>query len=473
MDILVDELHDAVFQSASLIPSFFPLPQEHANDIRYKINTLSSQWFLSNQNPNNNTFSTANLNPSDERKNYPALAYIFNKIADIARPYSGFHSQLHFRCYDRPASDQADGKGPLKPDLIAISGTPTAQRYPWAQIQIAVEVKGTWELAFKQAATYGRSILEIAKRTFAIVIIYNNASKFLRFCFFTRVGLFTTNAMSLTTPAGFDSVATALIGIMVAPDEATGVDHHHLIHDTHSYIYLPLADRRLKGAWCRVTDLLCQRICIRGRGTHVYSVQHLNLPHTTHHLPHTAITVNSQRRGPVTRSATRALTGSQPIQNTQPLNLTNSTRDSTFESNLSASHPPMDFESTFISSAPHTLVIKESWPYEDRAALEPQMFRDIQGQHGAPDVAGAISYSSQLPFIELKDLCQCTDFPAVYSTPGACPKPESRILVRMVCATLGNSLMTIADQPGNLVKALIDGMIGLFIPLPSSIIIID
>jgi hypothetical protein len=248
------------------------------------------------------------------------------------------------------------------------------------------------------------------------------------------------------------------------------------------------------------------RICIRGRGTHVYTIEHINLSTETPDIPRTAITVSGHRRGPVTRSVTCALTASQPnpskanpataskgpqvAPNTEPLNLADiattskplylattstmspqapkSAKDdvSQFEQELSAEYPltTIGTISTLVSSPPPTLVIKESWPYEDHAALEPQMFLDIKGKHGAPDIAGAITYSEELrPFTNLKDFKKCTDFPSVYSTDTPCPQSESRVLVCMLCATQSTSLITIVDQHRKLIRTLLDGMIGLFL----------
>jgi hypothetical protein len=94
------------------------------------------------------------------------------------------------------------------------------------------------------------------------------------------------------------------------------------------------------------------------------------------------------------------------------------------------------------------------------------MFLAVQGQHGTPDITGAVTYPHQLRFFTgLTDFCKCTDFPAVYSTfEGPCPQPESRVLICMLGATQDTGLMTIADQPHQLVKALIDCIIGNFHP---------
>jgi hypothetical protein len=110
------------------------------------------------------------------------------------------------------------------------------------------------------------------------------------------------------------------------------------------------------------------------------------------------------------------------------------------------------------------VIVKESWPYQDRATLEADMFQETQGRHGIPDVVCAVNYSNILnQFADLKNLGPCNDFAEVRTDEGHDLKPERRALVRMICSTQGRVLLHIVDKPKRLVKAMIDAMIGTFL----------
>jgi hypothetical protein len=102
------------------------------------------------------------------------------------------------------------------------------------------------------------------------------------------------------------------------------------------------------------------------------------------------------------------------------------------------------------------------------------MFTEIQGAHGSPDVIGSVNYPNILNvFTTLKDLRLCEDFKEVYSHLTKCPQPEHRALVRMICPTQGTSLMRVANKPKTMVKAILDAMIGRFLPRVMVNVLID
>jgi hypothetical protein len=110
------------------------------------------------------------------------------------------------------------------------------------------------------------------------------------------------------------------------------------------------------------------------------------------------------------------------------------------------------------------VVVKESWPSQDGAMLETEMFKATQGGHGIPDVFGAVNYSDILnQFADLKNLEPCNDFPEVPTEEGGKLTPERRALVRMIFSPGGRNLGHIVDKPKSLVKAIIDAMIGTFL----------
>jgi len=466
----------------------------------------------------------AKLNTSNERKNYEVLVKIFNTILDCAGQHYGYHSTLKFIEYDKTTTDRADGQGALKPDAAGIHReiTPTT-RYPWCDIHVVVEIKGVWREGLKQAATYGRSMLQQGRRWYSLVITYNHVKQTLRFCFFTRIGLFTTPALSLTTLEGFRAIARGLLGLAYSTRHDAGIDEHHLVRGGSSYIFLPTSNG--KGRWWKVSDLLCQRICIRGRATHVYcalalpdwpqddagssqditavtqGLVELNISFKPYPIPERAITVHGVRKGRVTRSTTGSLpalrdntnppvTASYPKKPQTSTNIKSSKKLKLSPMQASPEASPAnptsksvelsEFDRAILEELPaigpdvnwpklsadwtDPVVLKESWPLLERAMIETEMFQAVQGRHGIPDVVGAVSYPRMMDmFTGLMDLKVCDDFLEVYSDSKIPLELERRALVRMICSTRGMSVMGIANNPQRLVKALIDSMIGKFL----------
>lgn len=96
----------------------------------------------------------------DAKKNYTIHQEIFNKVTGVAKQHSTFHSELNFDECNKAMTDQANGQGALKPNFVAIHGKMTRERYAWSEIHIAVAVKPLWETGLKQAAVYGRFMLD-------------------------------------------------------------------------------------------------------------------------------------------------------------------------------------------------------------------------------------------------------------------------------------------------------------------------
>jgi Fungal protein kinase len=628
MRMLVAELCDAVFESPSLLDNLYPLNDTSAET---DITNLADEYFPSSGSRDRggvrvpHSSGMPKLDTSLEAKNYEPLVEIFNRV--IGKHRTNFHSCLNFAQYRKCMEDVA-GLGPLKPDLIATHGVFNSEAtYAWRDIHVVVEVNRSWSLALKQAAAYGRSMLEQDKRWYSVVIVYNHAEQTLRFTFYNRCGMFVTPALCLTKPEGFKAIARGLVGMTRLSRYDAGIDEHHLVYHGTSHIYLPSSDG--SGNWWRVLDTLCQRICVRGRGTHVYTardvrrllenarservaevtegVEEPNVASTSRSVPEPAIPHGVTRRRPMTRSQSGLVPASQGVEAlnaaSAPHSITvlscaqdnvevtkcleeldvaspphsdlkaaipngvarrpvtpsqtgllparvgvASARSSSKESQPSPSllaskgiKRPLTLESLrteAVASAPKRskpspslpaskdtkgpktlespraealasaptrdspetshfgqvlqydagileespavrdgttwpklstnsmacLVLKESWPYSDRAMLETNMFADVQGAHGIPVVIGSVNYPTTLNvFTGLRDLALCGDFKEVYSDREKRPETVSRALVRMICGTQGTSLRRLAHEPKRVVKVILDAMIGMIL----------
>src|SRR5882672_5429528 len=122
--ILVEELHDAVFQSDSLLDRVYPLPSSFRRALTDAIDTLGNGFIASSPKPSQQSSrrsgrnpgrgrgrsltgsqplagTRAKLNTSNERKNYEVLVKIFNTILECAGQHDGYHSTLKFIEYDK------------------------------------------------------------------------------------------------------------------------------------------------------------------------------------------------------------------------------------------------------------------------------------------------------------------------------------------------------------------------------------
>lgn len=89
------------------------------------------------------------------------------------------------------------------------------------------------------------------------------------------MGMWVTPALPLTENSGFKAVVQGLLGIAGSRAEHLGIDICHQIRGKYTYINLPSVDG---GEWWVVVEILCRRICILGRATHVYRIKRARTP---------------------------------------------------------------------------------------------------------------------------------------------------------------------------------------------------
>ncbi|TDL16419.1 hypothetical protein BD410DRAFT_808163 [Rickenella mellea] len=263
--VTMSELHDAIFESASLLGTIFPLPPNVQA-------ALEGHDFQADAVISSTLASLRDCTP--ERAAYEPIVRLFNHILSILdHLHLSDRRHLVFKKYDKAMADKADGQGPQKPDVLATEkGDAKKLRHGWNEVLAAVEVKNQWWELLSQANTYGRSMLELQARWYSLCIACNQKDMTVRFCFYTRSGLFLTPPLSLERD--ILQIAQGLHGLdMCVDDVRFGLDPCQRIVNGRHYVYLPSLGRKTgEGKWWEEKEMLCRRACIRGRATHVMAL---------------------------------------------------------------------------------------------------------------------------------------------------------------------------------------------------------
>ncbi|KAF7416024.1 hypothetical protein PC9H_002811 [Pleurotus ostreatus] len=198
-----------------------------------------------------------------ERLFYEPLVKLFNTIIDkfkALRPSQ--YQKSYFRDFLRGS---IDSEAPLKPDFVALDGIlGTDVRLYWYQTLIVGDVEGHWGDLVAQAGTYARCLFAATEhRIFIPMFLFCQDNLSFRVCLYHRGGLLATTPMALATKAGFREVVATIVGIWQWETlSQAGYDPCM----THSHI-------SLNHAQYRITQVLCRRQAIRGRGTGVFAVK--------------------------------------------------------------------------------------------------------------------------------------------------------------------------------------------------------
>ncbi|KAH8119828.1 hypothetical protein DFH11DRAFT_1754236 [Phellopilus nigrolimitatus] len=518
-NLLYTELHGHVFESKSLIQTVFPVPTQVEIQVGKAVDDFVSN-FLSNK-----TDGIQELTKKDkpERSYYDPFCSLLNAAASIAPQDSsspGHISKLKFTTYDKPVADKSDGKGELKPDFVGcVHGASDAnqERLYFHDISVAGGVKGNWAEALKQASTYGRSMLELGSRWYSLVIVYNHIQRKIRFCFFTRMGLFLTPALHILDKADLKSFVKGMIGLVICDEARAGFSTFQRSLDEYVLYNLPTSLPR--GEWWKVDKILWRRVCILGRATHVYLLilalalimnmdtltnefkkvtvsSGIDVNYTTHmqtrskakeatpnsHILHTSIGhLNSPEEHlahathPSQSRRSRRLVELDKISNTQTSSSPSTSQVSSdaavqlppslaieLRKSIEAlSSPDWTLAVTWTEARGKPIVLKDSWPLRSRASAEMKMFEAVQGQHGIPDILGGFTVPHPTDiFSDLEDVQICDDYYGKQKRPTCDPIVEPRVQNYLIALTEGESL--VGAEPYDIGHAAVDGIIGHF-----------
>ena len=482
MEALSHELIDGVFETTKPIEKVYTCPEQLYCPI---------DEFVAREMATPRAFGPV------EREIYIPLQDLLNDILAIIPEHlrkGTCYEKLRFAIY-RPVKDLFDGCGKLQPALVG--SLVEAIIKEWFDVEIAVEVKNSWADLQKQASTYGRAMLEQCLRWFSVVIGFNHASQQFRMIWYTREGSFQTRRLSYRSSDDLTVFVRGLVGLALASASDIGKELFKSRRDT-ILLSLPVIPKRLSmhpspltSCMWQVDAIFCQRICVLGRATHVYRVVlhdasivaiekvfarnvKLNFPNTTDAF------ITTTRPGPYIRSRARSVAadgepavhlqtgarerGRQELGDTINAGMAWLLHSVGREQRLQP-FPDCNFSgiTPFVIDDGETLIVKESWPLRRHSAIESDMFRSVQGQHGIPDVLGSWNVPHHMDvFTSLLPFQRPGDRPPIPKPPSdQSYLPEGRVHQFFFMRTEG---FTLIKQPdiNIIVYAIVDGIIGMW-----------
>ncbi|KAG9224224.1 hypothetical protein CCMSSC00406_0004723 [Pleurotus cornucopiae] len=267
--IISHELRDATFEGNWVREAFFPasggIDKVVFDGLRGK------EWTTNIRADEFALLNWPEAGKGHERLFYEPLVKLFNTIIDkfkALRPsqyQKSYFRDVRFAIYDRVLRGSIDSEAPLKPDFVALDGIlGTDVRLYWYQTLIVGDVEGHWGDLVAQAGTYARCLFAATEhRIFIPMFLFCQDDLSFRVCLYHRGGLLATTPMALATKAGFREVVATIVGIWQWETlSQAGYDPCM----THSHI-------SLNHAQYRITQVLCRRQAIRGRGTGVFAVK--------------------------------------------------------------------------------------------------------------------------------------------------------------------------------------------------------
>ncbi|KAJ7577406.1 hypothetical protein C8J56DRAFT_1061062 [Mycena floridula] len=488
-DLLAHELFDAVFEHEDLLETVYPLPPNAPLDKR--INDFVAAELAN---------TPRAFSKKAEGPNYQPFTEFLNAILALLPPESRpYHKLLLFLTSTRQIQGTPDGAGDIKPDGVGVHRR-SLDPLHWSSTEVAMEVKKTWPEMLAQAATYGRALLEQCPRWYSVVICFNHHQQTMRFCWYTRIGSFQTPAMHYNNKEDLTKFVRGLIGLASCNRFDSGIDDFRYYSENGLFFALPLtlaSKETHKWLWWKSVAVLCQRISILGRATHVFRLDLVTelLTEAEKKLLSFAVpslaTLSLDSSEPVTTSgravtrsrARRARDAPKPSVDLEPLATTlndavndivgdQASLDSTTLDklrNLTPQGSPWTADvplpkSLLSTSPPPSLIVKMSLPVlrPGEVPIEPEMFEAVQGMHGIPEIIGhkLINTSKRMErFTNHRSFKASSDWTSAYSSLDGELSVENRHFLLIFLGTEGISLYDEKD-PVKIVYALVDGMIG-------------
>jgi len=220
-----------------------------------------------------------------ERLWYPPLAVFLNDYLEAchkalgehhesAERSSRFYDRLNFIAYDITTHDRVEGASPVKPDLVGGLGLEPGGHVAWSppdtsidQVLIPVEVGASWAPMVAQAATYARCLFSASpSRQFSVVLGFRHTKAQLRFLVFHRSGLTGSKPCSVGDPRGQKDILRIFLSILqwTSTNDAGFLE---LSNDFDMTLIHNEGDKT--GTVARVTEVLHDGLCVRGRASRV------------------------------------------------------------------------------------------------------------------------------------------------------------------------------------------------------------
>jgi hypothetical protein len=264
---------------------------------------------------------------------YTPLAGFLNNCVNACRLALGkrsgsrFYGGLNFIVYNKSMADGVGGASPVKPDLVSGLGLGSDDRVAWGlgqsgekQVLIPVEVKSKWNQMVPQAATYSRCLFSAGpSRQFCIVLGFRHTTAELRFLVFHRSGLTGSKPCPVKSPDGQKDILRMFLSILEwkSANDAGFLD---FFNDLEMSLLREEGDKT--GTVARVTEVLHDGLCVRGRASRVLLMEY---PADEGKEPEPGIPILvpivQTRRGPKTRSQTKQETEQGDSENRMSFHL--------------------------------------------------------------------------------------------------------------------------------------------------------
>lgn len=338
--------------------------------------------------------------------------HILNSIRRKSKSQEYAHvSNPHIFRSDTPVvllvDDEIDGKRTLMPYVVRRDTSSLSQDVnellTWDKIYIPVVVKDNWTDALKQAASYGRSVLEETGRWYSMAIAYHCTKREVRFYFFLRMGMWITPALPITETTGFSAIVQGL-----RLSDITG----RQIRDHHVYINPPSSDG--DGSWCVAEEILCRRVSFVGPATYACRLRCALPPSNADNAmaPFNILSLNdneSSFRTLIDENSVDAEKSVPQVGYSHLPPVSPSVLGERFWNNL------QNLGSEYLSDEGE-LVLKPSWSMGDHGKDEISVLVPVRGTRSTVDTVDCFTLDdSSSIFTKLGYRVRCDDFPSAFS----------------------------------------------------------
>ncbi|KIY64291.1 hypothetical protein CYLTODRAFT_457351 [Cylindrobasidium torrendii FP15055 ss-10] len=436
-----------------------------------------------------------------ERSTYVSLAQFLNECVQTAKDaidQSGIRTagqnallfNLTFLPWDKQMGDGVQRSDRLKPDIIAVNsqnGDPCFWSPPAgssaAILVFAVEVKAGWSDLVPQVGTYAHAMfMSSPLRSFSLVLGYNTQSNAFRFMLFHHGGITSSKDLHVSSNNGRLDVIRILARILLwetwadagIPAFTNGVSFCLPRSATNPEEFVLL--------WTQ--KVLYHALCLRGRNTFVARVGSFE-PKTLDLRPMTH-TTRDDEPPPAKKSRIEHLKPAT-TDSAVPLPTTTTTTASpaTCDEPLTSLIHPRSFadaqaEFTTVNAifaqdvdlgldTGSNFIIKCTWPAQERAHIEADMYKECAGEFGCPAFGCSFPalFPDGRPVTNTIYLPEDSDISSRHWKIGRSPQPDyvdKRSLQVTVLLEEGQSLETCKD-PADMVLSVGHALLGYTVAL--------
>lgn len=457
-DSLDHELDEAVFDSRSVLDHYCPVERTDVDNVMC---LLESRYGMKHDSIIASCSTGGNFSPLEG--GFGSLANLFSSI--LSRIISACKMQLgaklkeknlmnRMRFVVREPNPQASTNAHSHSMVL---GTVEDEEIDWCEAPLCLLLHRSWSLLHSHGTIYARNRFSSNKTKEWVPIIFVMSDMDdvqVEIGIYTRSGLFKTEPLrflsstpplkpydwkaeyrpTITQEQAFRKFVRGIVGLYNVEYTKAGVDITRHPSSPHIILPQPLGLGVIK-------EVHCERQCVKGRATRVYTVQQEGTVHTAHCSMRSNLTSIADPAGQtgVLAELEKALTINSIIQEEPP--------NHALSPHMTSAHDKW------------AVVIKDCWPCASENN-ELTMFQSLNGQFGLPVL---------LHGYHVMHNGTCSPEQTIVPNDGRFWKPESpeakvtkpseRIHKRLVFKTLGRPLLT-ARSPKELLRVVTHAILG-------------